>query len=156
MNKVEKRGHVSRLETGGVQGSPEVRSKLPGIHTSIDKEKRLCVLGAPRETRGYMADRESALWRRIFEDSLGTGDKDRATKMADSALRFRARTMTLAANRPKTLVTTKVPTPAETVVVQKGRVTLNASVRCKAQTLGGKQCGFKSSCGDFCKKHAPT
>ena len=103
-----------------------------------------------------MANRESALWQKIFKESLGACDEDRATKMADSVLRFRARSMILAANRPKTLMTTKVPKPAETVVAQKGRAVLQASVRCKAQTLGGKQCGFKAACGDFCNKHKPT
>jgi hypothetical protein len=103
-----------------------------------------------------MADRESPLWQKIFKESLGTFDEARATKMADTALRLRARTLTLMANRPKVLMTTKVPKPTEACVAKNGRQTTPTAVRCKAQTLEGKQCGFKAACGDFCKKHAPT
>lgn len=78
--------------------------------------------------------------------------------MADTALRAREKSMALMAARPKLLVTKEVPKPSETCVsapAKKGRVALHAAFRCKAQTLEGKQCGFKATCGDFCKKHAP-
>jgi hypothetical protein len=38
--------------------------------------------------------------------------------------------------------------------VKKGKVVLHDAIRCKALTLEGRRCGFKATCGEFCKKHS--
>jgi hypothetical protein len=82
-------------------------------------------------------------------------------KLADTLLRSREHALELEAKRHKVLKTDKVPKPEETAVVNKGttktpKPVLHDALRCKAVTLEGRRCGFKATCGDFCKKHAVT
>jgi hypothetical protein len=113
---------------------------------------------APRPTLPP-ADRGTALWQTIYKSAL-KGDTEEARlfaeKMADTALRAREKSLALLESRPKLLLTKAPPKPSETCGAEKkGRAVLHAAFRCKAQTLEGKQCGFKATCGDFCKKHTP-
>jgi hypothetical protein len=41
--------------------------------------------------------------------------------------------------------------------VCRGAATLKTKniVKCKATTMSGKQCPFRATCGEFCKKHNP-
>ena len=71
-------------------------------------------------------------------------------KLEASIARFKARTLELHAKRPRVVVVTTAPKPQESA--HKEKVTLDK--KCRAKTLEGKQCGFKASCGEFCKKHA--
>jgi hypothetical protein len=103
----------------------------------------------------------SELWQRIYKASLKPGGSEEAhiyaAKMADTALKAREKSLAILTARPKLLVTKEAPKAIETVVAaKKGRTVPNAACRCKAQTLEGKQCGFKATCGDFCKKHVPS
>jgi hypothetical protein len=82
-------------------------------------------------------------------------------KLADTLLRSREHALELEAKRHKTLVTTEAPKPCEAVAVNKGKVKgpkpmLHDALRCKALTLEGRRCGFKATCGEFCKKHSVT
>jgi hypothetical protein len=76
-------------------------------------------------------------------------------KFEASAARFKERTLELRAKRHKVKLCTDAPKPQETAHSEKKpKAALHPMYRCKAKTLEGKQCGFKSTCGDFCKKHA--
>jgi hypothetical protein len=81
-------------------------------------------------------------------------------KLADTLLRAREYTLELEASRRTTKEYTGVPKMQETVGANKGTVkkgakpVLNDAVRCKALTLEGRRCGFKATCGEFCKKHS--
>ena len=79
-------------------------------------------------------------------------------KLADSMLRSRERALELQEARPKLIVTDIKPKALEVAVanktVPKGRKVIHEALRCKAKTLEGRQCAFKSTCGDFCKRHA--
>jgi enoyl-[acyl-carrier-protein] reductase (NADH) len=78
--------------------------------------------------------------------------------MADASLRSRERTLAIEAARHKLLVTEAPAKPVETVAVnkgvKKGRQAVHDALRCKALTLEGRRCGFKATCGEFCKKHS--
>jgi hypothetical protein len=76
--------------------------------------------------------------------------------MADTAMRAREKSLALMAARPKLLVTKETPKPSETVAVAAAAKKGRAALRCNAQTLEGRQCGFKATCGNFCKKHTPV
>ena len=71
-------------------------------------------------------------------------------KFEASAARFKARTLELRAKRHTVLPYTEKPKARE--MAQKGVPV--AENRCRAKTLEGRQCGFKATCGEFCKKHA--
>jgi len=76
--------------------------------------------------------------------------------MADTMLLSRERALALQAARHRTILTKEVPKPQEQVVAapKKVRAALTDAARCKATTLEGRRCGFKATCGCFCKKHA--
>jgi hypothetical protein len=95
------------------------------------------------------------LWWQYYHDALLRGHED-PEKLADSALRSRENALAIAAKRPTVKLTTHVPKPAETVVATKAKtkLVLHDALRCKATTLEGRRCGFKATCGNFCKKHA--
>jgi hypothetical protein len=105
----------------------------------------------PPEGRG------SELWWALYHDALARGIPE-PEKMADSSLRARERAKALEAARPAVKLTLEPPKPQETAVnekaASKGRVAPLDACRCKALTLEGRRCGFKATCGDFCKKHA--
>ena len=99
---------------------------------------------------------EGDLRQKLLKMAKDSGHPD-PEKMADTAMRAREKSLALLAARPKLLMTKEMPKPSETVVAaKKGRTVPNAACRCKAQTLEGKQCGFKATCGNFCKKHVPS
>jgi hypothetical protein len=99
------------------------------------------------------------LWQRFFADAQSRGCPD-PEKLADTLLRSRERALELAEARHKLVVVTTAPKPCEAAAVnkgtaaKKGRPVVHEALRCKARTLAGKQCGFKATCGEFCKKHA--
>jgi hypothetical protein len=99
------------------------------------------------------------LWQKFYNDALKRGCPE-PEKLADTLLRSRERALEIQEARHKTLVTLETPKPQETVVAnkgtaaKKGRAMVHEALRCKARTLAGKQCGFKATCGDFCKKHS--
>ena len=76
-------------------------------------------------------------------------------KFEASAARFKARTLELRAKRHKVKLCIDPPKPQESMHSEKKKgVAPPACERCKAKTLEGKQCEFKATCGEFCKKHA--
>jgi hypothetical protein len=77
-------------------------------------------------------------------------------KFEASAARFKARTIELDAKRHRLVRIDKPPKSYETAHMEKksGKTLPAASCRCQAKTMEGKQCGFKATHGDFCKKHA--
>jgi hypothetical protein len=102
-------------------------------------------------------DRGSELWQRVFKAALKTLKIEDAEKMADTAILAREKSLALVAGRHKLILTKDPPKPSEACAsapAKKGRGALHAAFRCKAFTLEGKQCGFKATCGDFCRKHA--
>lgn len=79
------------------------------------------------------------------------------TKFEASIARFTAHTLALEAKRRRLVQIAEPPKPQESAHSEKKpktRAVPHASCRCRAKTLEGKQCGFKSTCGDFCKKHS--
>ena len=101
----------------------------------------------------------SELWWGFYHDALARGHPD-PEKMADSSLRAREKAKALEAKRPAVKLTLEPPKPQETAVNEKaprkGRVVPHDACRCKALTLEGRRCGFKATCGDFCKKHSTS
>ena len=75
-------------------------------------------------------------------------------KFEASAARFKAHTLELRAKRHTVLPYTEKPKPRELAHAETKRGVPVAENRCRAKTLEGRQCGFKATCGEFCKKHA--
>ena len=95
------------------------------------------------------------LWQKFYDDAVAQRHH-MPEKLADTLLRSRELSLELDAKRHKTMVTTKVPKPSETVAVARGakaKQVLHDACRCRAMTLEGRRCGFKATCGEFCKKH---
>jgi hypothetical protein len=118
------------------------RCRMPSVPAAVE---------AAQPLRG----RGSDLWWGYYHDALLRGHPD-PEKMADTALRSREKTIALTAARPATKQTLEIPKPLEAVAAAKpkGRQVLHDAFRCKALTLEGRRCGFKATCGDFCKKHS--
>lgn len=97
------------------------------------------------------------LWQRFYNDAVARGHP-LPEKLADTLLRSREHALEIEAQRHKLLVTEKQPKPTEAVVAHKtatkARKVLHDALRCKALTLEGRRCGFKATCGDFCKRHS--
>jgi hypothetical protein len=98
------------------------------------------------------------LWQKFYNDAVAA-KSPWPEKLADTLLRSRERALELQAKRHTTQVTLEPPKPQEAAVANKGkaakgRPVVHEALRCKARTLAGKQCGFKATCGEFCKKHA--
>lgn len=99
--------------------------------------------------------RGGELWQKFYADAVARGHSE-PERLADTFLRSRERTLELEAKRHKTLTVTAPPKPSEAAAsapAKKGRAAVAEGLRCKARTLAGKQCGFKATCGCFCKKH---
>jgi len=76
-------------------------------------------------------------------------------KLDASIARFKARTLELKAKRAAIVRIDEPPKPHESAHSEKkARAVPSAANRCQAKTLEGKQCGFKATCGTFCKKHS--
>jgi hypothetical protein len=101
----------------------------------------------------------NALWQKFYDDAVAA-KSPWPEKLADTLLRSRERALELQAKRHTTLPTLEPPKPQEAcatakgAAAKKGRPVVHEALRCKARTLAGKQCGFKATCGEFCKKHA--
>jgi hypothetical protein len=110
----------------------------------------------PRQQPPPPVGKGGPLWQGFYAAALLSNHPD-PEKLADSSLRMREKTLAIEAKRPKTLQTLKKPTPAEAAAKapRKAKPVLHDAFRCKAKTLEGKQCGFKATCGAFCKKHSP-
>ena len=126
----------------------EARARaLPQITVSVPSK----TAAEPPKGRG------GDLWQKFYKEAL-VQKHPLPEKLADSLLRARERSLALAASRHKVLLTLEKPKAQETSVnekaARKGRVIPHEAQRCKALTLEGRRCGFKSTCGDFCKKHA--
>ena len=97
------------------------------------------------------------LWTKFYNDAVARGHP-LPEKLADTLLRSREHALEIEARRHRLQVTDKVPKPVEAVVANttaaKGRKVVHEALRCKAKTLEGRQCAFKATCGDFCKRHA--
>jgi hypothetical protein len=97
------------------------------------------------------------LWQKFYADAV-MRNHPMPEKLADTLLRSREHALELEKARRKVLMTTEAPKPVETVAVNKGtkktKVVLHDALRCKALTLEGRRCGFKATCGEFCKKHS--
>jgi hypothetical protein len=97
------------------------------------------------------------LWQKFYADAVAR-KHPLPEKLADTLLRSRERALELEAARHKTQVTMETPKPSEAAVVNNGtkkvKAALHDALRCKALTLEGRRCGFKATCGDFCKKHS--
>jgi len=110
----------------------------------------------PRPAPARAEVTESDLWKKLYSVAQAAGHPN-PEKMADTALKAREKSLAILAARPKLLVTKAPPKPSETCVAEKkgkGRTVPHTAFRCKALTLEGRQCGFKATCGDFCRKHA--
>lgn len=101
------------------------------------------------------------LWTKFYDEAVARGHT-MPEKLADTLLRAREHALKLKAERHKVLETTHKPKALETVAqagpaaARKGRAVLHDALRCKALTLEGRRCGFKATCGEFCKKHATS
>jgi len=74
-------------------------------------------------------------------------------KFEASIAQFKARTLELRAKRHRVIQIAEPPKPQEGKKPNT-RTAPPAACRCHAKTLEGRQCGFKATHGDFCKKHA--
>ena len=100
----------------------------------------------------------SELWQRFYNDAVAKGHP-LPEKLADTLLRSRERTLEIEAKKHTTKEYMGTPKMQETVAPagkapNKGRKVIHEALRCKAKTLEGRQCAFKSTCGEFCKRHA--
>jgi hypothetical protein len=99
------------------------------------------------------------LWQQFYNDAVAK-NHPLPEKLADTLLRSREHALELAAKRHSVKEYTGVPKMQETVAANKGTVkkagkpVLHDAFRCKALTLEGRRCGFKATCGEFCKKHS--
>jgi len=98
------------------------------------------------------------LWQQFYNDAVAR-NHPYPEKLADTLLRSREHAQELEAKRHTTKEYTGAPKMQETAVVnkgtvKKGKVVLHDALRCKALTLEGRRCGFKATCGEFCKKHS--
>lgn len=97
------------------------------------------------------------LWQKFYEDAVAR-KHPMPEKLADTLLRSREHALELEKARHKVLMTSEVPKSVETTVVnkstKKAKVVLHDALRCRALTLEGRRCGFKATCGEFCKKHS--
>ena len=99
------------------------------------------------------------LWQQFYNDAVAKAHPY-PEKLADTLLRSREHAQEIEAKKHKILITDKKPSREETVAVNKGtakkgpKPVLHDALRCKALTLEGRRCGFKATCGEFCKKHS--
>jgi len=119
---------------------------------------RTPVCSAAKQLAKPPKDKGGPLWQQFYNDAVARGHP-MPEKLADTLLRSREHALELEAQRHKVQVTTETPKPTETVAVNKGKTkgpkpVLHDALRCRAMTLEGRRCGFKATCGEFCKKHS--
>jgi hypothetical protein len=98
----------------------------------------------------------SELWQKFYNDAVARGH-NMPEKLADTLLRSREHALEIEAKKHTIKEYVGTPKMQETVAVAaagKGRKVIHEALRCKAKTLEGRQCAFKSTCGEFCKRHA--
>lgn len=103
--------------------------------------------------------RGGELWTKFYANAVKNGHPQ-PEKLADALLRSRERAEQIEAKRHKLIhVPDHKPKPQEVAapVAKAGKKPVVCdALRCKALTLEGRRCGFKATCGDFCKKHSTT
>lgn len=116
---------------------------------------RVATASAAKQLAQPPKDKGGPLWQQFYNDAVARGHP-MPEKLADTLLRSREHALELESKRHKTMMTTDPPKPSETVAVTKGKkpVGVHDATRCKALTLEGRRCGFKATCGEFCKKHS--
>ena len=118
---------------------------------------RLAPTPIPKNPNPVPEGKGGELWTRFYSDAVALRIPS-PEKLADTLLRARERAMEIKAAKHKLIVTDVKPkteeTAAATKAAAKGRKVVHEAFRCKAKTLEGRQCTFKSTCGDFCKRHA--
>lgn len=123
---------------------------------SVSEGQQRCRVNAPLAPKPDVTLPEGCggeLWNRYYQTAIRDKHPDPA-KLATTLLRAREKTLALAEARHATMEITKAPTPQEVAVaLQKAKQPLHTVDRCQARTLTNKQCGFKATCGNFCKKH---
>lgn len=123
-----------------------------------DARKPIAPTPLTKKTQEPPKGKGGELWTKFYNDAVAQGHP-MPEKLADTLLRSREHALKIDASKHKLLVTDKKPGKAEAVVANVGtaakkRAVLHEALRCRARTLEGRQCGFKSTCGEFCKKHA--
>jgi hypothetical protein len=83
----------------------------------------------------------SPLWQTILDESVRTQHLD-PVKMADSSIRMRNKFLALKKARRATVYIEKPPKQVVAMVH-----------KCRATTLGGRQCTSHATRGGFCTKH---
>jgi len=126
-------------------------------------ERRAATLQKPQAQTGAKPmlqppkGKGNELWLRFYTDAVVHGHP-MPEKLADSMLRSREHTLEIEAKKHKLIVTDIKPKATEVAVANKAatkkRAVIHDALRCKAKTLEGRQCGFKATCGAFCKRHS--
>lgn len=83
----------------------------------------------------------SALWQTILDEAVRAKHPD-PVKMADSSIRMRDKFLAIKKARRATVYIEKPPKQA-----------VQAVHKCRATTLGGRQCTSHATRGGFCAKH---
>ena len=145
------------MDLKSLRPKPQVYNQLSGAEARARKVTP-AVSSAPKSLVHPPKDKGGPLWRKFYEYAVAHGHPD-PEKLADTLLRSRERAFELAETRAKTVLVLVTPKPQETCEVnaspgKKSRPVVHEALRCRAHTLAGKRCVFKSTCGEFCKKHA--
>ena len=74
---------------------------------------------------------------------------DRCTKLANATWKMKQKYAQLRKDKQSRVIQVIDKAPERAVEKR------HAVHTCQAVTLAGKPCGFKASCGGFCKKHQP-
>jgi hypothetical protein len=126
---------------------------------AAESRKAPAPVPVPKKLQEPPKGKGGPLWQQFYNDAVARGHP-MPEKLADTLLRSREYTLELEAKRHTTKEYTGVPKMQETVAANKGTVkkgtkpVLHDAFRCKALTLEGRRCGFKATCGEFCKKHS--
>jgi hypothetical protein len=97
----------------------------------------------------------NSLWTNIHAEAVRL-EHPEPEKMADSALRARAHGLALKVNRHHSILISKVPPSYHAAQPKPPKAAARPvfKVKCRALTLGNKQCAFNATCGNYCTRHA--
>lgn len=140
--------------------------KRTQVHTPLENElartgvARPAPIPTPKPGLQPPVGRGGPLWHRLYEEAVQTKHPF-PEKFADSILRAREHAARIEAARRKLVHDPDYkPKPNEAAATApakaKKKPVVHDAFRCKALTLEGRRCGFKATCGDFCKKHSTT
>ena len=120
-----------------------------------DRTRPTPVARAVKKLQEAPKGKGNELWQKFYDDAVARRHP-MPEKLADTLLRSREHALDIASQKHKLILTDTKPKTEEAAAKAaiKGRKVLHEAVRCKAKTLEGRQCAFKSTCGDFCKRHA--